>query len=135
MATRNPRKSLNGLMHDYSQLRAVPALLGIVFGLASLYQFGGISEVTIEWFNYELTSEHGMFVSLGVLVVAFMSSQTKQFENYETWEQVLIAASPGLIIAHHFSDTANDIIMTTSDPWSQVGAFVICLAGYGAAMR
>ena len=126
--------SINGLVDDYSQLRAVPALLGIVFAMASLYQFGGVSELTLEWFSYTLTDQHAMLVSLGVLVVAFMSSQTKQFENYQDWEQILILATPSLVIGYHYIGFVESLV-NTAEPWGQVAAFLVCVAGYASAMR
>lgn len=132
MATRT--NSLNGLLNDYSQLRAVPALLGIIFAIASLYQFGGVNELTLQWFDYTLTDTHAMLISLGVLVVAFMSSETKQFENYEDWEQALIAATPALVVGHHYVPFIESLV-NTAEPFGQILAFLICVAGYASAMR
>lgn len=47
MATRS--SSMSNLVDDYMHLRTVPAILSIVFALASLYQFGGIAEVHLTW--------------------------------------------------------------------------------------
>ena len=128
------RNNMQGLLDDYSQLRAVPALLGIVFAVASLYQFGGVNELTLTWFDYTLTDTHAMLVSLGVLVVAFMSSETKQFENYEDWEQVLIGATPALVVGHYYIPFIESLV-NTADPWGQIAAFLLCVSGYASAMR
>ncbi|WP_252699474.1 hypothetical protein [Natronosalvus vescus] len=134
MATHH-NTSLNGLIDDYAQLRAVPALLGVFYLAASLFQFGGLSTPEILWFGgYELTTTHAMMGSLGVLVIAFASSETKDFERYEQWEQGLIAAAPVLILGYHYVGFVETLV-NTAEPWGQIAAFVICAAGYAVAIR
>lgn len=72
------------LVSDYANLRTVPAILGIAFALASLYQFGGVATLEFTWRSYTLQSGHAMLVSLGTMVVAFALSETKSFDYYET---------------------------------------------------
>ena len=43
-----------------------------------------------------------MFVSLATYAVAFISSETKEFENYEDWGKGMITAGPILLIGHQF---------------------------------
>jgi len=121
-------------MNDYANLRALPALLGVIFGIMSLYQFGAVSEVEVLWLDYTLTTQHATLGSLFVFVLAFASSQTKQFEHYEDWEKVLIAASPVVILGNEYVGMIHDLV-THSDPWTQVLAFLIAMGGYGVAMR
>jgi len=130
MATR----SMSSLTNDYMELRTIPALLGIVFAIASLYQFGGISEVHITWLDYTLSTQHAMFVSLATLLVAFASSETKQFEAYEDWEKVLIAAGPVLIVSQQYVTEVADII-AKNDPTGGIVAFVISVMAWGVAVR
>jgi len=130
MATR----SMSSLTNDYMELRTIPALLGIVFAIASLYQFGGISEVHITWLDYTLSTQHAMFVSLATLLVAFASSETKQFEAYEDWEKVLIAAGPLLIVSQQYVTEVADII-ANNDPTGGIVAFVISVMAWGVAVR
>ena len=130
MATR----SMSSLTNDYMELRTIPALLGIVFAIASLYQFGGISEVHITWLDYTLSAQHAMFVSLATLLVAFASSETKQFEAYEDWEKVLIAAGPVLIVSQQYVNEVADII-ANNDPTGGIVAFVISVMAWGVAVR
>jgi len=130
MATR----SMSSLTNDYMELRTIPALLGIVFAIASLYQFGGISEVHITWLDYTLSTQHAMFVSLATLLVAFASSETKQFEAYEDWEKVLIAAGPVLIVSQQYVTEVADII-ANNDPTGGIVAFVISVMAWGVAVR
>lgn len=125
---------MSGVLNDYKNLNTIPALLSIVFAVASLYQFGGISEVHIAWFDYALSTHHAMLVSLGVLVVAFASSETKEFRNYEDWEKALIAAGPLLIVSHQYVDYVNDLIVN-NEPTAGVLAFLIAVAAWGVAVR
>jgi len=132
MATRN-YTSMGSIVDDYSQLKAVPALLGMLFSLFGLYQFGAFSTLELAWFNYTVDTTHVMLGSLAIFAVAFMSSETKQFENYHDWEQALIAASPILIVGYEHVQFVTDIVNTGT--WTQILAFLIVAAGYGVAMR
>lgn len=132
MASHN--RSMSGYASRYMELRTIPALLGIVFAIASLYQFGGISEVHITWIEYTLSEQHAMFVSLATLLVAFASSETKQFEAYEDWEKAIIAAGPVLIVSHQYVTEVSDII-ATNDPTGGIVAFAISVMSWGVAVR
>ncbi len=121
------------MISQYMNLRSIPALLGVAFMVASLYQFGGISSVELVWFDYTLTTEHAMLVSVATYVVAFASSKTRQFANYEKWEQVLIAAGPILLIGHQYSDFIADLIATEGNTGPILG-FVIAAVSYGIAV-
>lgn len=128
------RQSMTGIIDDYSNLRAVPALLGMLFGLFGLYQFGAFSTLELAWFNYTIQTNHVMLGSLGIFALAFMSSETKSFERYDDWEQGLIAASPVLIVTYEHVQFVTDLVNNT-EPWTQILAFLITVAGYGVAMR
>ena len=127
--------SMNDVVNDYKNLRTIPALLGIVFAVASLYQFGGIATVELMWgLNYTLTTEHAMFLSLGTFVVAFASSETKDFEMYADWEKGMIAAGPLLLIGHQYSTFLSNQFVT-HDPVLPVIGFLISVAAWGVAIR
>jgi len=127
-------QSMSGMLSDYTHLRTLPALLSVVFVLAGLYQFGGISEVNLTWMNYTLTAEHATFVSLGSYAIAFASSETKQFESYEDWEKVAIAAGPAIIVAYQYMPTIADVINTTSN-LGPIVAFLATVVAWGVAVR
>lgn len=128
-------KSLNDTISDYTHLRTLPALLSVVFVVAGLYQFGGISDVTIVWLdNYALTTQHAMFISLAAYAIAFASSETKTFDMYETWEQVLIAAGPLLIAGYQYVGFISDLVNTTSNT-GPIVAFLLTVAAWGVAVR
>ncbi len=121
-------------MSDYAELRTLPAILGIFFSVASLYQFGGISTVELTWIGYTLTAEHATIVSLVVLVIAFASSETRQYENYSDEEKLLIVAGPVLILAYQYVDLVNNTI-TNNDPFASAVAWTITMVAWGVAVR
>ncbi|MFA9516330.1 hypothetical protein ACERIT_03790 [Halopenitus sp. H-Gu1] len=131
MATRS---SMSGLVSDYSHLRTLPALLSVVFALASLYQFGGISDVHLTWFNYTLTTQHAMLTSVGVYALAFASSETKAFDRYDDWEKVLIAAGPTLIIGYEYVGFIANLVNTTSNT-GPIAAFLVAVVAWSVAVR
>lgn len=122
------------MIDDYKNLRTIPAMLGMVFFVATIYQFGGISEVHVQWFDYTLSQQHALFVSLGVLVLAFASSETKAFEYYSKTEQGIIVLAVALMILHNYSDQVYDLVYS-SEPWTAVGAAAFVLIGYAVATQ
>ena len=127
-------RTMSDTLSDYTHLRTLPALLSVVFVLAGLYQFGGISEVMLTWLDYTLTSEHATFIALGAYAIAFASSETKQFESYERWEQIAIAAGPLVIIGYQYVPQIADIINTSSN-LGPIVAFLATVVAWGVAVR
>jgi len=121
------------LLGDYAQLRSIPALLSVAFTLSSLYEFGGLAGLELTWLNYTLTANHAMLLSLGSFVVAFASSETKQFANYEQWQQILIGAGPALIILHHTIPYVGNL--TAENPAMGMFFYLISLTSWGVAIK
>ena len=130
MATR----SASGLLNDYKNLNTVPAMLSVAYIAASLYQFGGISTIDLVWLNYQLTTQATLVVSLGAFVVAFASSETKNFSYYEQWEQITIAAGPGLILGYEYVTQVTDLISGAGQT-GQIVAFLVVCASWAVAVR
>jgi len=126
--------SMGNALSDYTHLRTLPALLSVVFILAGLYQFGGISEVMLTWIDYTLTAEHATFISLAAYAIAFASSETKQFESYEQWEQVAIALGPVIIAGYQYVPQLADLINTSSN-LGPIVAFLATVVAWGVAVR
>jgi hypothetical protein len=126
---------MSSVVGDYSKLKTIPAMLGILFTLSSLYQFGGISEVHLAWLDYTLTTQHAMMASLGTFLVAFASSETKSFERYEDWEKGFIAASPGLVLLYEVTQFVPDLLLGLGDPLGPMLGFLVTVAGWGVAVR
>lgn len=131
--SRSPSDALNRKMRQYRDLNTVPALVGIVFAVATVYQFGGLSEVHLVWLDYTLETSHAMLISLGAWAVAFMSSETSQWSNYEPWEQALMAGGLGLIVAHQHVGYVTDLIAGWGT-YGQVAAFLLALSAWGVAV-
>jgi hypothetical protein len=131
MATR----SMSGMVNDYTHLRTVPALLSVLFIATGLYQFGGISQFTLNWgLAYTITAEHAAIASIAVYAIAFMSSETRSFDYYETWEMVFIGAAPLLIVGHQYVGWVNTQI-TNNSPTLSILAFLVTVIGWGVAVR
>lgn len=128
------RNSMSGALSDYTHLRTLPALLSVVFVLAGLYQFGGISEVHLTWFSYTLTSTHAMGTAIGAYALAFASSETKEFAHYEDWEKVAIALGPAIILGNEYVGFVGDLINTTSN-LGPIVAFLATVVAWGVAVR
>ena len=126
--------SMGDALSDYTHLRTLPALLSVVFILAGLYQFGGISEVNLTWIDYTLTAEHATFISLAAYAIAFASSETKQFDSYEQWEQVAIALGPIIIAGYQYVPQLADLINTSSN-LGPIVAFLATVVAWGVAVR
>jgi hypothetical protein len=125
----------SGMMNDYAHLRTLPAMLSVVFVVASAFQFGAITAPTLNWgIGYTLTPEHATIVSLVVFATAFASSETKAFDRYEDWEKVVIAAAPILIVSHQYIGFVQTQFSNYS-PTFAIGAFVISVVSWGVAVR
>lgn len=126
---------MNSVLGDYANIRTLPAGLSAVFIIASLYQFGGMSDITVTWLDYTLQSGHTVLISLAAFGIAFASSQTKQFENYEDWEKVAIALGPGAIFGYQYVPAVSDFIMSLGDPLGLQVAFVATVVSWGVAVQ
>lgn len=126
--------AIRSTVNDYRQLNAIPALVSVAFVGASLYQFGGISQFTLNWLDYTVTAEHAVFTSLGAYLIAFLSSQTRDFNRYETWEQATIAAGPVLVVLHQYVPEVNTVL-TNAGTGALIVAFFVTVASWGVAVR
>lgn len=120
----------NNTMRKYADLNTIPALLSSVFFVASLYAFGGISGVTLPWLDYTLTAEHAMLTGLATMLIAFMSSETKDFARYENVEKALIAAGPIVLVVHEYA-----VLGLTWSQTMQIGAFALAAISWTVAVR
>ena len=128
--------SLSQTVSNYANIRTIPAMLSVVFALSSLYQFGGIATVELVWLsNYTLTAEHAAIASIGTYVVALASSETKSFEYYETWEQLVIALGPVIILGDYLTAEVTDLLMGLGDPLGYQIAFVLTIVSWTVAVR
>lgn len=129
--------SLGGHLEDWGQLRTIPAVIGMAAFLTTIFFYGAFGNEPLEfaWFDYQLTDTHAVGATLGIYAIAFASSETRDFSLYETWEQALIAAGPVLMAATWYSDRVHEYVFMTADPWLQIGASALVLAGYWTATQ
>ncbi|AXG11704.1 hypothetical protein [Haloplanus rubicundus] len=124
------------LVSNYANIRTIPAMLSVVFAVASLYQFGGIATVELVWLsNYTLTTEHAAIASLATYVVALLSSETKSFEYYETWEQLMIGLGFAVILGDYLTTEVTDLLMQLGDPLGYQIAFVVTILAWTVTVR
>lgn len=129
------RNKTGNMLSDYARLNTLPAFLGIVFAVSSLYAFGGLQDITLLWgYDYTLTGEHAFFAALATYVLAFASSDTKSFDEYADWEMGMIAAGPVILAAHQYSTTVSDMFVN-NDPHLSMIAFAVVFVGWGIAIR
>jgi hypothetical protein len=123
---------------DYANLKTLPAIFSVAFVATSLYQFGGITEITLVWLsNYSLTAEHAALGGMVVYAAAFMSSETKRFEHYEDWEKIAIAGVPAITLGYQYVNQIATFINDlggTSPIGAQI-AFFVTLFGWFVAVR
>lgn len=131
----NSSDMLSGMASDYLNVRTVPATLSVLFIIAGLYQFGGISQVTFPWINYTIQQSHAVLISLGALVIAFMSSDTRDFQRYEMWEQVIIGAGPIVILGYEYVQFVTDFINGLGDPLGMQLAFLVTVLAWFVAIQ
>lgn len=129
------RNRASGVLKDYAQLRTIPAMLSVAFVLASLYQFGGITQVDLPWLSYTLTAEHATLASTVTYGVAFMSSETRRWENYEDWEKVVIGAGPAVILGEQYVMEIHDLLVNLGDPLGFQVAFALSVVSWAVAVR
>lgn len=127
--------SMKSTASDYLNVRTVPATLSVVFIIAGLYQFGGISQVSFPWVNYTIQASHAVLASAATLVVAFMSSDTRDFERYDTWEQIVVAAGPVTILGYEYVPFVSDFIVGLGDPLGMQLAFIVTVASWTIAIQ
>ena len=128
-------RSMNSMMNDYLNLRTLPAAIGIVFAVSSLYLFGAISGLTFGWgVEYQITDSHALWVSLGAYLLAFASSETRSFDHYERPEQAIIFAGPALMLASQHWTWLVDT-MAANSPHFAIVAFLISFASYGVLVQ
>ncbi|WP_049987972.1 hypothetical protein [Halobellus rufus] len=128
--------SFSGAISEYANLRTLPAIFSVAFVATSLYQFGGVTEITLVWLsNYSLTAEHAALAGIAVYAAAFMSSETKRFEHYETWEQVSLGLVPILTLGYQYTSQIPDLLNSIGDPLGAQIAFLATLFGWFVAVR
>ena len=128
------RNGATGLLSDYAHLRTLPALTSALLVGCSLYLFGGITDLTLGWINYTLTTQHAVIASLLVYMIAFASSETKSLENYKQWEMLLIAFGPVVMLAYQYIGFVADQF-AANDPHLSIIAFVLSLISWGVMVR
>jgi len=132
------KRTISNALGEYASLKTLPAIFSVAFVATSLYQFGGITEITLVWLsNYSLTAEHAALAGILVYAAAFMSSETRRFENYEDWEKIAIAAVPATTLGYQYVDQVATFIndLGGTSPLGAQIAFAVTIFGWFVAVR
>lgn len=121
------------VLSDYTQLNTIPALSGVLFAVASAVQFLGAS-ISLATPQYTFDPAHALLTSLVVLVVAFASSDTKDWRRYETYEQGIVAVAVVTMVGSEYITEISDLIANNS-PTAGILAFMISMAAWGVLAR
>lgn len=125
-----------GAINDLGNLRNIPQSLSAAFLVASAYQFGAVSTISLNWFGgYTLSSSHAMLISLVALAVAFASSKTNRFENYDRVSQVIIAAGPATIVGWQHVQAVQDAYYAIGDPVGAQVALAVVAISWATMLR
>lgn len=136
MANRSMSGAATKTFDDVVTLRQLPPLIGMLFGVLSAWTFGGlVGPITVGWgVDYTLTTNHAIVGSLVAFVLAFASSQTREWKNYAGWEKVVIGAGVALIPAYpHWAWLQDQFAVY--DPLASVLGFVLTVIAFGLATR
>jgi len=129
-------RSLSSAMSDYSNIRTIPAMVSAAFIALSLYQFSAIDPISFNWgLNYTFAASHGALGSLGAYLIAFMSSETKDFQYYDDWEKVVIFLGPALTFGWHYVDQVQTWMLELGDPLGAQLAFVLVMLSWVVIVR
>jgi hypothetical protein len=76
-----------------------------------------------------------VIAGLGTFMVALASSETKDFERYETWEMAVIAAGPVVMLGDYLTTEVTDFLVGLGDPLGMQIAFLVTIASWTVAVR
>jgi len=127
--------SSRGYIDDLTNIRTVPAAVSGAFLLLSLYAYGGVNSVELVWVGYTLEAGHALLGSLLVYLVAFMSSESNDFEDYEQTEQGLIAAGPLSMLGWEYVPQFHDAVASIGDPLAQQALFALSVVSWVVIVR
>lgn len=120
-------------LKPYTQLNTIPALVGIVFAVAAGVQFLDVT-LTVGLLSWTFQASHAMFIGMGALVVAFASSDTKDWKHYDTWEQAVVALAVVLMVSgEYISEVAT--LLSNNQPVAGIVAFALSMAAWGVLAR
>lgn len=123
----------SSMLRDYTQLNTVPAIVGIIFAVSAGVQFLDLT-ISIGLLGYDFPTAHATFVSLGVLVLAFASSDTKDWRFCDTWKQAIVAVAVLLMVSGEYVTAIVDLI-ANNQPLGGILAFAISMAAWAVLSR
>jgi hypothetical protein len=114
-------------------IRTVPALAGLVFAAASAVQFLD-AQIALGVLDWSFKPALALVVSLGSLLVAFASSNTRDWEHLENAEQATVAVALLIMLTHQYTPTVETAI-ANNQPWAGFVAFMSGMIAWGVLAR
>lgn len=140
--------SFSNRLDDYKQLNAIPASVSMLFIYLSLVTFGGLPQLTLEWFNLTIPSSWLMPLSAGVIMLALFSSETDDISRYSDFEIFWIGGmlvfvfgwsilTPDRIAQHVpvIGQALHDLLMGVGSPLAGMIAFGVSMAGWAVLVN
>lgn len=126
-------------MSNHEQHRAglfidtVPAIAGLVYAAAAAVQFLD-AQIALGVLDWTFKPGMAMVVSLAALVVAFASSETRNWQCYDNYEQSLIGLTLLIMVLHQYSPTVETAI-ANNQPLTGFTAFGLGMISWGVLSR
>lgn len=114
-------------------IRTIPALAGLVFAAASAVQFLD-AQIALGVVNWSFKPAMALVVSLASLLVAFASSNTRNWEHLENAEKSLVAVALLIMTTHQYVPTV-ELAISNNQPWAGFIAFMSGMIAWGVLAR
>jgi hypothetical protein len=112
---------------------SVPAIAGLVYAAAAAVQFLD-AQIALGVIDWTFQPELALLVSLAALVVAFASSETRNWAHYDNAEQALIALNILIMLSHQYTQTVATAV-SNNQPLAGAVAFGIGMVAWGVLSR
>lgn len=119
--------------HNSALVDTIPALAGVIFTITSAVQFLDTS-ITVGVIGYSVQPAHSFVISLVALLVAFGYSETRDWDYYESWEQVLVAVTLLIMTSHQFVPVISRTV-SNQNPVAGSLVFTLGVAAWGVISR
>ena len=124
--------SPTGFLDQYKNLNTIPALAGILFAVSAAVQFlnATVSVAPSADLAYSFAGTDALLVGIVSLLVAFASSESRDFTYLETWEQAAVAVTVAVMVGMEYTTEVADI-MANNQPASGIVAFLVGMVAWG----
>jgi hypothetical protein len=133
MATKSYGGMTDGLMDRFANVNTLTAVMGILGSVGLAVQFLGANFGMQLPVSYTLEGTDAVLVTVLAMAGAFASSETREFDHYESWEKILVGVAAVVIVGTEYTTEVSDIIM--GDDWLRMAAFAVGIAAWLVVSR